>query len=239
MLNEKERLGKLLEEKIISVNDYKTLLTALDKKPSRVKLLLSFLVNPFQKIAGFTALLLGLVVILSMSYLGLITKIYFTSAVTLATTTDFAHAKFTQTFLLFLCQNLVIWLTVSTLFMVAAKVLKAKKTRMIDFFGTCFLSRFPYLFFLIIISVIILIHPTSLHSANADLVGQDYYPVHMSLLNWVTNMVYVAFLFWQIATYFYAFKESSGLASKKLVISFIIALVLGDVITTFLVSMLI
>ena len=37
---------------------------------------------------------------------------------------------------------------------------------------------------------------------------------------------------WQIITYFYALKESSGLSGKKLSISFIAAILLGEMITS-------
>ena len=62
MKNDKERLMGMLNENKISQDDYNTLLVALEKKSFFLKLQSSLWLNPFQKIAGFKALIMGMMI---------------------------------------------------------------------------------------------------------------------------------------------------------------------------------
>lgn len=234
MSNEQERLIKLHNENKISTDDYKMLLSALNKKPSRAQLFFSFLINPFQKIAGVKALILGLIIMASMSYLGVIAKAYFPEVLGFLNSTVVKNPKFQLNFFLLAYQNIVCWLTMSALYIIAAKILQPKKTRIIDFLGTVALSRYPYLVFTILTSILVTLDP---NFANVDL--SHGYPMHNSMLKNIFAMLFVVCAAWHIATYFYAFKESSGLHGHKLWLSVIVALILGDTISGFLTRLLI
>jgi hypothetical protein len=131
------------------------------------------------------------------------------------------------TFLLLLYQNIICWVITSLLFLIAAKICLSKGTRIIDFFGTVGLSRFPFLIITFIIFVIQLINPNFM---NIDLTKMI--PVHPQFSMMVFGIVVSICGVWQIITYFYALKESSGLAGKKLWISFIVTMILADLISS-------
>jgi hypothetical protein len=233
MNNEKERLDNLLRANKITASDYKILLSAIEKKPSRAKLILLFLVNPFQKIAGIKALVLGMLIILIMSYLGLTAKMYFSSIVTVVSAAMIKSPKMPINFFLLLCQNLIAWTTLSLLFIAAAKILQPKKTRIIDFLGTVALARFPFLFFMLFVNILVLLHFDMNH---IDLLyGAPEY--NYSILPFLFYVICVVSMVWNVVTYFYAYKESSGLDGKKLFVSFIITMVLANTIAGFLVSL--
>ena len=56
--------------------------------------------------------------------------------------------------------------------------------------------------------------------------------MHPSLAMSAFSIIVIGLFVWQIITYFYALKESSGLKGKKLMLSFIVALILGEVIAS-------
>jgi hypothetical protein len=229
MISEKERLTNLLKQNIITFDEYNILLAALDKKPARVKLIFSFLINPFQKIAGLRALIIGLVVILCMSYLGVIAKVYFPGILDVLNAALVKNPKASPTFFLLIYQNMISWLILSILFIITAKIFQPNKTRIIDFFGTVALSRFPYLFFVLFICIIDSINPNFL---QVD--ASQGYPMHTSSLYALSKLVDGMCVGWQVVTYFSALQESSGLSGKKLWIGFIISMVAGYIISTLL-----
>jgi len=65
MNKDKQRLATMLEEKKISKEDHDMLQTALKRKSFFAKMQSSIWLNPFQKIAGFKALILGMLVLIS------------------------------------------------------------------------------------------------------------------------------------------------------------------------------
>lgn len=77
MMSERVRLINLLSEHKISENDYKILSNALDKKSSKVYTILTFAINPFRRIAGGYSLVLGIIVIICLSLLGVLANLYF------------------------------------------------------------------------------------------------------------------------------------------------------------------
>lgn len=226
MSKENERLINMLKENKISEEDYKLLSAAIDKKSSRASLIFSVLTNPFQKVAGLYALISGLAVIFCMSYLGVVAKCYSVGVIgSLNASVIKSHIQ--PTFSLLLYQNLIVWLVLTLLFICFAKILQQKRLRLIDFFGTVALSRFPYLIMMIILAITRVTHQSFL---DIDITkGLQLHPsIFMSLFSAAIILCFI----WEVVMYFYALKESSGLTGKKLWISFIVALILGEVITS-------
>lgn len=225
MNKEQERLILMVKENKISEEEYKLLSSAIDKKQLRLRGLFYLLVNPFQKIAGVYALLSGVMVIFLMSYLGSIGKFYSVGIVGCLNAAVIKNPNIQPTFPLLLYQNIVIWLVMTFIFIMFAKLFQQKRLRIIDFFGTVALSRFPFLILLVILIIMRITNPSLM---NIDLTkGLQFHPsVSMSLFS---ALIVVCFI-WEIITYFYALAESSGLIGKKLWISFIAALILGETI---------
>ncbi len=155
MTKEKERLRDMLKENKISEDDYKILSASLDKKPSFAEMMFSTLINPFQRIAGFYSLGAGLVVIFCMSYLGVVAKVYFPGILDCLNSSIVKNPKIPLSFFLLVYQNLVSWIVLTVLFIIAAKIFQQKRMRTIDFFGTVALSRFPFLILVVLLPILI------------------------------------------------------------------------------------
>ena len=69
MNTEKTRLENMLRDNKISREDYDILASALKRKSFFTKMQSSLLLNPFQKIAGLNALVLGMIILFMTSYI--------------------------------------------------------------------------------------------------------------------------------------------------------------------------
>lgn len=226
MKNDKERLMGMLAENKISEEDYNTLLMALKKKSFSSRIESSLWLNPFQKIAGFKALLLGIIVLLVMSYTGALGGLYFLGPLTTINASIVVKQSQHIGFLLLAYQNTVSCLILTTLFFITAKILTKKKLRIIDFLGTVTLSRFPLALFTVITSIVRMVDPTSL-----DIDMSKGLPLHTFTMGlFILSVIGMVIIVWQIITYFYAMKESSGLVGKKLWLGFIVSLVTAELI---------
>ncbi len=225
MSKDKERLDKMLQEKKISEADYKVLTAAMDKQSFFAKISGSFLINPFQKIAGAKALILGMIVLALMSFLGVIAKVYFIGVMGVIN----AHAVVKQmvdiNFFLLAYQNVVSWLVLSGVFMIAAKIAHKKRIRVVDFLGTVAFARFPLLILTGFMSLVQVFNPAFL---AIDL--SQGIPMKGSLGMSLFGVVILSLFMYQIATYFHALKVSSGLVGKKLWLSFIASLIIAEMI---------
>lgn len=231
MTRENDRLLSMLKENKISKEEYKLLQSALHKKTSLVSWLL-LLANPFQKFAGFSSLIVGLLIFVGLSYLAVIAKVYFPGILACVNASAMKNITTQPNFFLLFYQIVVSWLILAILFFVAARVFQQKRVRIIDFLGTVALARFPYLILTGFLSVIRVSNPAFL---EIDIARS---PLHPSLMMSLFALVVVSCVIWQIITYFFALKESSGLSGKKLWISFIAAIILGEVISSMLTTLL-
>ena len=224
MTNEQERLDTMFRENKISGADYKLLSQALAKKAAPINATFSLLINPFQKIAGLPALVLGLVAILSMSYLGTLGNMSFPGALDFSVTATFVNHKIPSAFLFNVYQCLVSWLVVVVALLISAKILQQKYIRIMDFMGTVALSRLPSLIFVALYIAVRRLHPSTF--VKGALHASHISPV-ITLLILIMNLCSL----WQIVTYFSAFKESSGLTGKKLWLGYIIAMTLAETVS--------
>jgi len=227
MVKEKEHLMSMLKENKISDKDYNLLMSALQKKTFFEKLSSSLLLNPFQKLAGFHALLAGIMILLCMSYLGTIAKVYFPGIFSVLNASVVANQQIENNVFLLAYQNLVACSVLAGSFLLAAIIFRQKGLRVIDFLGTVTLARFPLLLLTIVLAVIRVLDPGFLAIDISKGI-----PLHPSVTMSLFSAVVICLLIWQITTYFYALKESSGLRGKKLMISFIGSLILSEIIAS-------
>ncbi|MBA2651849.1 MAG: hypothetical protein H0U73_06250 [Tatlockia sp.] len=223
MDKENSKLVKMLKDNRISESEYQMLLTALHKKTFCTRLENSLLINPFQKIAGFKALLLGLLILVVLSLIGTYTDIYFDGILGYMFPVHLKAMK--PNFLLLLYQNCVAWLTLSFLFIITAKLLKLRGIRIIDFFGTVAMARFPLLITLVITLLI--------KNLDPELYSYDFtkdLELHLNFLGSLGNSILMLCFVWLLMTNLFAFKESSGAEGKKLWYGFICAMALGDML---------
>ena len=224
MNKEQERLLTMRKENKISECDYQMLSNALNKKSIFADIENSMLINPFQKIAGFKALILGLTLMLIMSILGVYGNIYY-DGVFGYFVAESLKTTITPGFTLLLYQNIVACLSITVIFLAVAIFFRQKNIRIIDFFGTVALSRYP-----ILISLLFTMLEKYLKPENFIQDVSKGIELHISIIGIIGHFVFFICLIWQIMTYFSALKEASGLQGKKLWTGFIIAIILSDVI---------
>jgi hypothetical protein len=225
MNTKKSRLDKMLQENKISEDDYKILGAALKRKTFFNKIHSTFLLNPFQKIAGFKALFLGIITILLTSALALKAKIYFLGPLSTINASALGKQSINHPFAFILYQNIVCWLTLAILLMITAKILQKNKIRIIDFLGTVALARFPTLIATLYLMLTRIYYPSIL-----DVDFSKGYPLHFSIIQYIFSIPAIILVIWQAVIYFYAFKESSGLTGKKLSFGFLVTIVLAEFI---------
>ena len=225
MNTEKTRLDKMLSDNKISQEDYHILATALKRKSFFAKMHASLWLNPFQRIAGVKALIIGVVILILTSYVGVKAGIYYLGPLSLINATALPKQSFAHPFLFLIYQNTVAWITLSLLFIIAAKMLQKGRVRIIDFLGTTLLGRFPILMITLSAFLIRIFFPEVL---NIDV--SKGLQVHGSIAQYLFSILISVFLIWQGFVYFYAFKESSGLTGKKLWWGFLGAIVLSEFI---------
>lgn len=231
MTSEHDRLLALLKDNKITQNEYALLSKAI-AKPTTLRFFCSLLINPYQKIAGAWSLILGAGIILGISYLGSIAKIYFVGLLGILNVSMVKNPNIGADFLFLLYQNAVIWLVLTLLFIAASKICKQKSIRIIDFMGTVAFSRFPYLLLTGFLAIVRIMHPRFM-----DVGMENGLQLQPSLLAVAFSSVVFICAAWHIITYLNALKESSGLSGKKLWISFIVCILLGEIITNFVTMM--
>jgi hypothetical protein len=132
-------------------------------------------------------------------------------------------------FLLLMYQNIIDCISLGTLFYVSAFLCGKRNIRVIDFYGTVALSRFP---FLVLMSFVALMFSFDPQLLQIDI--SEQYNGHLSVIGIATSIFWIICFVWQALTYFFAFKESSGLEGRKLWISYIICVfILGDIISAY------
>ncbi|KTD58899.1 hypothetical protein [Legionella shakespearei] len=223
MIKEQKRLLTMLKENKISEDDYQIISAALNKKSVFSNIENSILINPFQKIAGLQALGLGLILMVAMSLTGIATDAYFDGIIGYMIPLGLKTAVKPNFFLL-LYQNAAAVFITASMFITVSLLFRQKRIRIIDFFGTVALARFPL--FISILFTMLEKHLSPSHFKEDISKGIE---LHLTLLGTVGNLIFLTCLIWQIATYFFALKEASGLEGKSLWRGFLIAILLGDV----------
>ena len=167
----------------------------------------SILYNPFNRIAGFNSLIVGLIGFIIVTFLAFETGTHFIGLLSF----DFAKDS---DYWFFFTEHFSNWLLTSTFMYISGLILSKSKIRIIDVLGTTLLSRIP----LIIVPLLRLL------------------PFFQSFLDqsWQIYILMGFYLFsviWTIALLFNSFKISCNLKNEKLITSFIVSLIASETIT--------
>ena len=171
--------------------------------------------NPFYFIAGYKALLFGIVGFIITCILAYKTGTHFNGLLNI----DFA--KDSDLWVYFL-ENFSFWIISSICFYFAGIILSKSKIRLIDILGTTLLSRLP-----LIITPLFRIIPI--------FQSFGFYSFQLFFL----VFIYIASLIWTIILLYNSYKVSCNLKNIQLNISFIICLLLSEVLTKVLIHIII
>ena len=186
------------------------------------KSFISWIINPFTHIAGGKALIIGLFIQLLAVFIGNMKKVHFDGALDMH-----AGPEFT------LLQDFLLWgISIVSLILVLyiGGLILAKNFRFIDLAGTVLLARTP-----LVISMITTFF-VKIPSAEAIMTNPL---IVMTIPFLIFSILSLVLMIWFIALLYNAYKVSVGLPTDKAVISFIISIVIAEIISKLLINYLI
>lgn len=174
-----------------------------------------FIYNPFISIAGIKSILFGFSGLLLTSFLAYITGTHYYGHLNIEFAKD-------SPFWIYLVENSISWIVLSILLFISGLILSKSRIRVIDIFGTILFSRIP----LLLLPLIRLI------PALQSFVSQSPEMYFLIVIFWIS-------MIWTVILSFNAYKVSCNLINEKLVISFIVCIILAEVITKTIIYLLI
>ena len=186
------------------------------------KTILSWLVNPFTHIAGGKAVLIGLGIQLLTVFIGNLLNIHFDGALDI-------HGDSELT----LIQDFYLWgLGVASIIilMYISGLILAKGFRFIDLLGTVLIARTPYIINVIAIS---LIEMPSTETIMADPMSIFTSTSMIALMS--LSIIMILVLIWHFTLLYNAYKVSTGLSGNKVVASFIVVIILAEILSKVLI----
>lgn len=196
-----------------------------------------WLFNPFEKIRGLHAILIGLAIILLIAVFGNIAKVYYPGVIDCLSVSTIGASFTGYSFINLFFQLITSWLVLSLVYFVAQicasfETLLSKKINFMHIFGVTALARFPYLVLTIFFTFIQLIRPEML-----DINSGKGVTFHSSL----STVLFSSFIFlcyiWQFVTYFYAFKSTTPFSGWKRNVGFAISIIAAELIAVPIISM--
>lgn len=175
----------------------------------------NYLTNPYSRIAGFKSLLAGLIGLLLLSFASFKSGTHFYGLSNI----DFAKDS---RFVFYIFEHLISWIVFAVLAFFFGLSLSKSHVRAIDFLGTSLLARIP-----LIIAPMLRFIPSF----------QSF--VFQSLEMYFIIGIYLLSLIWTIALLFNGYKVSSNLKNNRLIVSFVIGLVVSEIITRIGINLLI
>lgn len=185
-----------------------------------------WLFNPFKKIAGINAMLIGLAAIAITSVFAFSYNTHFNGVI------DIKYGESDLAFHGFLLYSVVNVISVSIIFFITGLIISKSKIRFIDVLGTQTLARYPLI-------VTPFFNATGLIEKVSNNIMYKYLNYgEPEIIKGLEMFWFIIFIFmtvviivWFITLMFNAYRVSCNLKGTKAVISFIIGLVLAEIIS--------
>jgi hypothetical protein len=171
---------------------------------------INWLYNPFTRIAGLQSLLWGLLIMLVTAFFGGLNNVHFDGVIDI-------HAGMPAPMLLFFLEVFVSWLLFSVFLLIAATILSPSKVRAVDIFGTQAFAKYPYL----IVSLI-----SFIPYFRFEFHGMPDLTASLIFFGLLT----IVFTIWTVVLMYNAYSVSANLTGVKAIVSFIVALMIAEVL---------
>lgn len=175
----------------------------------------NYLINPYYRIAGFKSLAIGFIGLLFLSFASFKSGTHFYGLSNI----DFAKDSI---FVFYALEHLISWSVFAILTFLLGLSLSKSRMRAIDFFGTSLLARIPLIF-----TPLLRIIP----------MFQSF--LFQSFEMYFIIGIYLLSVLWTIVLLFNGYKISSNLRNNKLTASFIIGLLVSEIISRIVINLLI
>jgi hypothetical protein len=182
-----------------------------------------WLFNPFQFIAGGSALLSGFFIILVTAYIGSLSNTHFDGVLD-------THTGLKVSAWLFFAENIIDWLCMVLFLFLSALIISRSQWRFIDILGTQVLSRWPTL--LTALAMLpdanrrfgeYLMSKSGQNSATATINSTD------AIIFSTAAIIAVLMIIWMIALMYKAYAVSCNIKGAKAVVTFILSLILAEI----------
>jgi hypothetical protein len=204
----------------IAVTDIKP-----EKSNEQKRTLKQWLFNPFQFIAGGSALLTGLAVMLASAFLGSLSNTHFDGVLDV-------HSGKVAPLWFFITEVPIDWLCISVVLLIAGFIVSRSSLRIVDVFGTQALARAPHL-----ISALALLPKGSIRFTNY-LVSKITQQVPAEAIKSTDILFFAAGLIivllmtvWIVVLMYRAYAVSCNVKGGKAVGSFIVALIVAEILS--------
>ena len=187
--------------------------------------LTQWLFNPFRFVAGFKALLLGLIIIALTSLLGSLSNTHFDGTLDVHTGTP-------APLWLFIAEGLINWLSIALPLYFFGLILSRSSPRFIDVLGTQALARWPYL-----LTSLVMMPPSNKRIIQyfMSLTMQGNAADQLNYLDMTififAMLVTILMVVWMVALMYRAYSLCCNIKGAKAVISFIVSLIGAEAIS--------
>ncbi len=184
-----------------------------------------WLFNPFQFIAGGSALLIGLAITLITAYLGSLSNTHFDGVLDL-------HIGKAAPLWFFLTEVLIDWLCISVVLLIAGFIVSHSSFRIIDVFSTQALARAPYLFAAIAVMPKGFVRFAEYLASKAMQQAPTSTIQNSDALFFVLGtVVVILMLVWMVTLMYRAYSVSCNVKGGRAVGSFIAGLIIAEILS--------
>ncbi|MBA3898636.1 MAG: hypothetical protein H0X62_00250 [Bacteroidetes bacterium] len=182
--------------------------------------------KPFEKVAGFKALYIGLLLILLTGVTGYFAGLNFDGVL------DAHFLKTELSLASHLLEGIINWLSLSVLILISGLIFSGSKFRIIDVFGTQALARWPMVFLAIVAIVVPYETVTQYIMWKATGVGEEVFPQTIDIILFALfSIISILVIVWMVVLMYRAYSISCNIKGTKGVISFIVALILAEILS--------
>ncbi len=185
----------------------------------------SWAFNPFQKVSGVKALVVGLVLILAAGFIGSLSTLHFNGVLDFNTGME-VPLWFT------LCEGLVAWLVMGVMLFFAGMIVAKGRVSFLDVFGNQALARFPTL----VIALMALIPGYKIVGEKLTAIMLDPTKLNMESLAGlgafgVLAIIALLMVLWMIVLMYRAFAVSCKIKGGRAIAAFMAVIVVGEVVS--------
>ncbi|MBS4013916.1 MAG: hypothetical protein KGZ97_09215 [Bacteroidetes bacterium] len=199
------------------------------------------LYNPFNYIAGIQALIIGLLIIIITSSIGAYSGIHFPGVLDI-------KIGYEGSFLMHLAISAMAWFSAVVVLYIMAIILAGPKVRFIDIAGTLAIARFPALiasltgfinvFSKVIDYILYKVFEKVQGVAEIEILKISD-PGHVATWEFIVaaliGLSMIIIVVWMVAMMFHAYRVSSNLKGSNLIASFIIGILIAQIISNILI----
>lgn len=182
----------------------------------------TWLYNPFEYIAGYKALFIGLAVMILATWIGTLNGSHFDGTFDM-------HVGMRSVASLYFIETFVSWFLTALIFYITGLILSGSRIRIVDVFGTMAFARIP-----LILSVFVGFLPVMQQIGQldpADPQGSIKNLISILPMLMLASTPLIVSIIWTITLMFNAYKVSCNLKGAKLIASFIVALFISEAAT--------